>query len=195
VVGGKANATAKKTSDTNAAIAQTEENGFMLLDNAAANKAIQETNLQNTIRTGYRTGIINVQRGQARRAAAQQGINLNKQVLSATSAAAANSAGAGSIGNSVDAVVSDIELQAKEAETEMVDANRTAQNNYDQETYDTITAGMDSLQSAATVSTRRVAEVRSISSSEIWGAAIIDGAAAYASSYMSLGLGKKKGKG
>ena len=57
--------------------------------NTAENRALADVNLQNTIRTGYKVGLLNVQRAQAKKAAMQAGVNLSRNALKAMGAAQA----------------------------------------------------------------------------------------------------------
>lgn len=172
-------------------LAQTEENTARLEDNTADNKAISEMNLQNQIRTGYRVGVLNVQRGQAAKAAAQSGINLGKSKLQALGAANANAAAAGSIGSSVDAVVLDIEMQAEQADASLVEDQRVQESNFDSSMRDILMAGQDALQSAKHINLRGVTRTRRTGDGELLAGALINTAGQYAGQYMTLGLGNK----
>jgi hypothetical protein len=171
---------------------QQQQNQVAWEDNAAANKTIADTNLQNQIRTGYRTGILNVQRGQAAKAAAQSGVNLGKQRLQALGAVNANAAAAGSIGSSVDAVALDIEMQAEQADAGLVEDQRITQSNFDSGMHDIIQAGEDALRSPQHANVRTPAEVEHVGAGDILMNSLIGTAGQYATQVMSLGLGNKK---
>lgn len=194
VVGGMAAADAANANSRAARLAGLQDNKARWEENAATNKTIAETNLQNQIRTGYRIGILNVQRGQAKKAAAQSGINLGKSKLQALSAANANAAATGSIGSSVDAVVLDIEMQAEQADASIVEDQRIMQSNYDTSFADIIKAGEDALQSPEQISVRDVAAAREIGMGEVVLGAVANTAGQYAGQIMSLGLGKSAAK-
>lgn len=115
--------------------------------NVATNEAIGEANILNTIRTGYRVGILNVQRGETRKQFAEQKFKVTQIAQEVLSATTANAGAAGTIGASVEAVADDIRKRGDEA---IIDANanwQTEQFNFDTQLNDIITAGLDSLRS------------------------------------------------
>ena len=83
--------------------------------NAAENEAIVKANVRNTVRTGYRAGILNLQRGLSKRVAAQKGFSTTVMAGQAMGAATANQAASGTIGASADAVTTDIRMKTGEA--------------------------------------------------------------------------------
>jgi len=159
------------------------------------NQAIEDANLQNTIRTGYRAGILNVQRGQAKAATVQSGLSIDKSALLLKGQNSANSFAAGQMGASVDAVALDIQQKQDEAHAQ-VDKNYILQeSNFDQQMYDVLTAGQDSLQSARKVQVQHAAQPNYISAGSALLNSVIQTAGQYASSQMSLNLGKKPDTG
>jgi hypothetical protein len=194
VVQGMGAARKQNIVNTNNATVAEQDAAARWTENAGANKTIAETNLQNQIRTGYRVGILNVQRGQAAKAAAQSGINLGKSKLQALGAANSNAAATGSIGSSVDAVVLDIEMQAEQADASLVEDQRIRESNFDTSMSDIIKAGEDALQSPQNISVRKVAAPGHIGMGEVLGNALVSTAGQYAQQNMSLGLGKAKVK-
>lgn len=161
--------------------------------NIGDNKAISEANLQNTIRTGYKVGLLNVQRAQAKKAALQQGINLSRSVLQLTGAATANAAASGTVGSSVDAVITDINMREGETLAQM-DADYVVQSdNFDTQLHDLLMSGMDQLQSADNASVRKATKPNDIGFGEVLANGVIAGASRYISDNMTLGLGKTTG--
>lgn len=157
--------------------------------NIADNKAIAEANLQNMIRTGYKTGLMNIQRAQSKKQAAEAGISLNRSALQLKSAATANSAAAGAIGTSVDAVLLDIASKTQEAQNN-IDVNYIQQEeNFDVQLHDILSAGIDSQRAAASINVRQTpdADTSHIGANVL--GALVNVAGSYVSSKMSLGLG------
>lgn len=160
--------------------------------NQAENQAIQEANLQNTIRTGYRVGILNVQRGQSRVQAVQQGRDIGIKARQLLGSSEANAAASGSVGASIDAVVDDIQRKSDEAQGN-VDANwETTQQNFDTQLNDMVQSGLDSLQSSKKM------DYSGPRTQDIFTAALVGAAKTggefyqeYAVANMKLGLGKK----
>lgn len=189
IIGGTIAAGTANVNALNQNTTQLQDQQMQFADNSANNKTIAETNLHNQIRTSYRLGILNVQRGQAKKVAAQSGIDLGKRKLSALGAVNANSAAAGSIGSSVDAVVSDIEQQAEHASAAQTEDSRVTDMNFDQSFMDTINAGRDSLMSAQQVNTRSIGKAQQVGQAEVITNALVNTGAQYASSMMKLGLG------
>ncbi len=167
-----------------------QEREDALVDNAAMNKTIRDTNLQNSIRTGYKIGMLNVQRGEARKRASALGTNLIKQKLQAKGAATANAAASGSIGASVDAIASDIEMVAEQADASIEKDLAAAEYNQNAEMHSILEAGDDALQAAVTSRTRDVVKPKKRSSTSIFLETAIGAASTYASNKMTLGLGK-----
>lgn len=112
------------------------------------NKAIAEANLQNTIRTGYRAGILNVQRGQAQQQAVRAGYDVSAKSVEALGQSQANAAASGTTGASVDAVMDDIRRKTDAAQGQVDAAWEDTQLNFDNQLNDLIQQGIDSLQSA-----------------------------------------------
>lgn len=158
-------------------------------DNIATNEAIQESNMINQIRTGFQVGILNVQRGQRRREAANQKYQISKAALDALGSSEANAAASGVIGASSDAVSIDIRKRSAEAVLESQASWEIAQFNFDVQLNDLIQAGQDALRSPL-----KVGEAPDEKS--VGGAMFMGGASAaasmgmsYAGAKMNLGLG------
>lgn len=154
--------------------------------NLADNEAIAEANLQNTIRTGYRNGILNIQRAQARKQAAEQGFSLGRNVKQVLSAQSANAAAAGTIGQSVDAVASDVAQKADEVEGQVIANALQGEANFDLQVHDLIQAGQDALQDTAKARVRATARANRVGFGEVLLNTALDTAGQYLSSKMSL---------
>lgn len=161
--------------------------------NEADNKAIAEANLTNAIRTGYRVGILNMQRAQAKKKAVQDGYDLSATRQQAMGSVTANAAAAGTIGSSVQAVASDIENKVGLAVNNTADNLDTTMDNFDTGLNDVVWGGLDAQRSA--VHLDQVAP--NMPGGFSWGSAIFGAAAdvgtSYLSSNMKLGLGKPAG--
>lgn len=156
----------------------------------STNKAIAEANLQNTIRTGYRAGILNVQRGQAKAQAVRAGFDVSSKSLQALGQSQANAAASGTTGASVDAVMDDIRRKTDEAQGQVDSAWEDTQFNFDNQLNDLIQQGVDSLQSAQRPDTQGPA-LQSPGQAALLagiGTAVSFGTQ-YATSKMQLGLG------
>lgn len=161
-----------------------------LNDNVATNQAIDEANLTNTIRTGFRVGILNVQRGQARKEAAASKFQLSTIAQNVLGAATANAAAAGTIGSSLNAVESDIKKRSEEALIEAQANFETTQFNFDTQLNDIVQAGQDALQRSRIMDYSGVSQ-KSLSSAFLSGAiqATAQVGMAYMGAQMGLGLG------
>lgn len=157
--------------------------------NLATNTAIAAANLQNTIRTGYKTGLLNVQRGQARRQALAAQNALGVQGLQALSQNGANAAASGTMGASVDAAVSDIEMKLSDARTMQMENENLTMINFDTQMHDLLQQGQDSLRAADKSKVTKTAEAKIIGMGEALLKTGMDMAGKYLSSQMSLGTG------
>jgi hypothetical protein len=161
-------------------------------ENTAQNKAIGEANLQTVIRTGYKTGLLNLQMSQAKKLAIQNGTALSASRDKIMGAATASAAAAGSVGSSVDAVLSDIEQQAFEAKSNQ-DADYDVQKlNFDTQLHDILMTGQDTLKSAATANIQRGQDAEQIGIGEVLLGTAIKMGSEYYGAKMKLGLGEKK---
>lgn len=158
-------------------------------NNESDNKAIKEANLQNMIRTGYRAGILNIQRGQAKKAAAEVGLTLGKNRLALAGTANANSFAAGQVGSSVDAVSMDIQQKVDEAQQDVDESYLLTEANFDIQMHDLLTQGMDAQRSSrkAAIQEAQLGQQTGIGESLMQSAVQIGGN--YLSANMSLGLG------
>lgn len=172
----------------NKAVAQDYIN--KLTANVATNKAISEANLTNTIRSGFRVGILNVQRGQAKQQAVKAGYDVSSRGVQALGQSQANAAASGTTGASVDAVSDDIRRKVDEAQGQIDAGWETTQQNFDQQLNDMVQQGIDTLQ-AAQFADYTPPKIQSVGTAALLGG--LQGAASFATSYaidsMKLGLG------
>ncbi len=161
-------------------------------DNAANNKSIAATNLQNSIRTGFKAGMLNVQRAQSRKLAAAAGTQVGTDKLKALSTDGANAAAVGSIGASVDAVAADTEMKAARANESIVEDARVTDANYDNELTGVLQAGDDAIISPQHVSVRNPAKPRYVGLGEAIGAGLVQFGSQYLAQRMQLGLGQNQ---
>lgn len=182
----------KKKQVTAQNAANFQQEGLAWEQNLNDNKAIQEANLQNMIRTGYKAGILNVQRGQAKQEAAEAGLTVGKNTLALMGSANANSFAAGQLGSSVDSVATDIMQKSEEAKNGVDEQYLLAEANFDVQMHDLLTAGLDAQRSSRKGIVQQAANT---STSGILGEALIGAAVqvggSYMSANMSLGLGTK----
>jgi len=147
------------------------------------NEAIGKANIENVIRTGYRTGIISLQAAQAKKQKAQNGFSISAQHKSVLGAATANQAASGAVGASADAVKFDLERAANVAQSNLDLDWEIQTENFKQQLNDTVQAGKDSLRSGVNVPS---AGMQLLSLAASTGASV---AGQYASAKMNLGLG------
>lgn len=155
---------------------------------AAQNEASVEANIKNTIRTGYRVGILNVQQGQMNREAIQKGFDISAAQVSALGAADANQAAVGAIGASAQAVLNDVRIQAGEAQAKNLEDWQVQKFNFNTQLADLVFQGTSSLQGS-----QAATEFYSPSTGETVKSALVSGAIAgttmYAASQFKLGSG------
>lgn len=164
-----------------------------LEDVNSANQQIAETNLQNTIRTGYRVGILNVQRGAAKAESVKMGFDVTTKAQQVLGSNAANAAASGGVGNSIDAVASDISKKVDEAQIDVQDHYDDTNFNFDLQLNDMIQRGQDALQTPYKIP--KGPKYGNALSGALMGLAdsAVQYGAQYASSNMSLGLGSTRG--
>lgn len=160
------------------------------------NRAIGEANITNTIRTGYKVGLLNLQTARLKELAAKEGWDTSRKASEALGAADASAAASGTVGSSVDAVSLDIRKKSAEAQI-AVDQNFTdALENQNFKLSATTEAGLDAMRSLEAVNDINGINTRTFTGSSVLAAGIIGGASSlvgsYASSQMSLGLPKSK---
>ncbi len=158
--------------------------------NVATNKAIDEANLKNTIRTGYSVGILNVQRGQAKQQAVKQGYDLSAKGAEALGTSYANAAASGTVGASVDAVSDTIGVKLDAAKGDLDASWKIQTMNFDNQLNDMIQQGIDSLQSAQRMDYSGPAQ-QSVGQAALMGglSTAMSFATQYGQANMNLGLG------
>lgn len=187
--GFKALGAARGVNQANAAAARDYIN--QLDQVSSTNNQIAEMNLQNTIRTGYRVGILNVQRGAAKAEAVKLGYDVTAKAQRILSTDAANAAASGGVGSSIDAVANDATKKSSEALLDVQDQYDDTNFNFDMQLNDMIQNGKDSLQTPYKIpkgpkyGNALGAALGSLASSAV------SYGAQYAESNMSLGLGQR----
>ena len=154
----------------------------------ANNLASIEANLKNTIRTGYRVGVLNVQQATAQKDAVQKGYDISAAEQSALGAVSANQAAAGAIGASARAVLTDVRMKAGEAQAEALEDWKIQQFNFNTQLTDLIFQGQSNL-----AGSQSATEFSAPSDSQVLTSALVAGGLAglttYASSQIKLGAG------
>lgn len=162
-----------------------QQNKALARENIAQNEAIIKANVANTIRTGYRTGLLNMQRGLSRRMAQQKGFEQTKEAGAALGVVTANQAASGTIGASADAVAQDVRMKLGEAQAAQQDENELMELNFDTQLNELVQQGQDAVQSPVKLELQ--------SSSNIRNNALLAGlttfGSMYAGSKFNLGLG------
>lgn len=159
---------------------------------ARRNREIADANVENTIRTGYRVGLLNMQVGQSRMDMATQGFSQSQLAQQALGAVHANQAAAGAVGASADAVADDVRRKLGEARASAKLDWDLQLTNFNTELTGIIQQGQDSIQGAT-------GDVARMSASNPMADGLLTGTASFASSYasrsMSLGLGQAPQQG
>lgn len=165
--------------------------GSAMGNNAAAktskgeNKAVREANLKNFQQNAFRVGMLNVQRAQDKKALDQKKFDLGADELSALGSSQVNAAASGTVGASVGAVQTDIQLQYDKQRALISEENEESAMNFNTTLYDLVTNGQNSMKSAHKPQTQ--------SSMSMLAGAAIDAGSKYASARMDLGLGQGGG--
>lgn len=146
-------------------------------------KATTEANRENFSRMSYQIGLLNVWRGQGLAQLAQARSQVREQGLSDQAEVAANAAASGSIGASVDAAITDAELQVQRQLAALDIENELGALNYNTILRDLLLWGKGS---QATV--QRAPKQNALATILGYAAPAV---ASYASAYMKLGLGKR----
>lgn len=160
------------------------------------NRAIGEANTLNTIRTGYKVGLLNLQTARLKELAAKEGWDATLRTSEMLGQSEAMAAASGTVGSSVDIISSNIRKKSAEAQI-AVDVNLTdTLENQNIQLNAIVQAGIDSMQSVEDVLDLNGISTRSYSGTSIFGAGLAGGVAAganlYASSQMSLGKAPNK---
>lgn len=167
------------------AAAGNEQAGQINAQTVEGNEAIIKANIANTIRTGYRVGLANMQRGLQKRQAIQQGFDISKAGIDALAQVTANAAASGSVGASVDAVAQDVKMKVGEAQAAAQEQADIDLANFKTQIEGITFEGGQNIQEGI--------ESKAQSSSDIWSGALFAGVTSFAGSYMKskmqLGLG------
>lgn len=154
----------------------------------AANEAVVEANVSNTIRTGYRMGLANVQHGLQKRDMVQQGYDISKGGSTALGSVDANAAASGSVGASIDAIHQDVLMKVGEARASLENEAEIDAGNFNMKLQDIAFGGEQAVQKARKVDLQ--------SEGSIWGNALAAGAvkftSSYANQYMNLSPGSSQ---
>lgn len=148
-------------------------------------------NLANAVRGTYRAGLLNLQEGQYKKSAIQQGFDMSVAGADALGKVSANAAASGTVGASVDAVLNDVEQRVGEALAQQVDVAEVVQFNFDVQ--------REEIQSEVERGQYQMVTADLQSDKDIYKNALISGAltagSMYTSSQMSLGPGKSPSSG
>ena len=160
------------------------------------NRAIAEANTINTIRTGYKVGLLNMQTARLKEKAATEGWDVSLKTTEMLGDSAAMAAASGTIGASVDAISANIRKKSNEAQI-AVDANLyDSLENQNFQLNAITTAGIDALRSPEDIRDLNGISTRSYTGTSLFAAGAMGGVAAganlYASSQMSLGKAPTK---
>ena len=155
-------------------------------DSIAQSKAIMEANRKNFQQTTFRIGMLNVQKSQEVRALEQRKFDASSQEQAVLGSASVNAAASGTIGASVDAVQSDIQMAFDRVRAQISDENELNALNYNTALYDLVTNGQNASQTAYY---RK--EEGGASQLQMLGNAGMQVAGSYLSQKMDLGLGSK----
>lgn len=181
---------AAAVSAVSSASAASKSNKAAAKESIAPNEAIIKANVANTIRTGYRAGILNMQKGLTRRLEAQKGFENTAKAALASGAVSANQAASGTIGASVDAVSNDIDMKLGEAQAADREEHEINVENFNIQLQELVNQGQASIQSPS--------KVKLQSSGDIMGNALLAGATTFGSMYakskFDLGLGESAGR-
>lgn len=153
------------------------------------NKSAAESNLAAGVRTAYRSGLMRVGLAQQQRQIAFKTSTARIAALSAASESEANSAGAGVVGASVNAVQADITKQLSDFEAQQEQELQNANFNYNTQ--------LENLSNEARSNIKYPANVRVPSNWTILGQSLVQGAMTagtmYLGSQLQLGLGTPGG--
>lgn len=159
-----------------------QQNNAAAAASVAEGKAVKEANLKNFTNTAFSVGLLNVQKGQQTKELAQRKADLGADELGALGTAAVNAAASGTVGASVDAVQTDIQMAYDRQLGLVNEENELNAQNYNTALHDLITNGQNQIQTPGKPQTTGQWAM-------LAGAAMAAGSK-YASSKMDLGLGK-----
>lgn len=176
---------ASAVSMVSSASAGASSNKSLAKQSIAQNEAIIKANVANTVRTGYRVGMLNMQRGLSKRLAQQKGFDTTVLAQEALGKATANQAASGTIGASADAVSNDIRQKLGEAKAQQQEDFEVMGENFNAQLAEIVNQGQSAVESPV--------KTKLLSSGDIAGNALLAGAATFGSMYakskFNLGLG------
>lgn len=154
----------------------------------AEGEAIASERLNQTVRNSYSTALSQMQLSMRKRQLSQQGADIGAATLAARGDAALGIAATSSIGQTTNAIVSDINMKSEQAMSQTAEQYANDAENYNREL---VMMAINSDQSAPNV---RANEYNGPSDMALLGGSLLQGAASFAGNYamrkMTLGLGK-----
>lgn len=162
------------------------------------NQAIAKADIQSLVNTNYMMGLLNVQRGLQQQQVARSRTQLGSARLNALAQAETSAAASGTIGASVDAVVSDIHNKVGQAELDLGDQYGIAEMNYESQVHNLYQGYVQSQQSVDVSTPNLPANgaapnyVQAPSLGNSIAAATINYTANHLAQRMTLGLGASK---
>lgn len=159
-----------------------QQNNAAAAASIAEGKAVKEANLKNFTNTAFSVGLLNVQKGQQLKELAQRKADLGADELGALGTSAVNAAASGTVGASVDAVQTDIQMAYDRQLGMLNEENEMNAQNYNTALHDLITNGQNQIQTPSKPNT--------MSQWAMVAGAAIEAGSAYASKKMDLGLGQ-----
>lgn len=154
-----------------------------------SNRAIGEANIMNTIRTGYKVGLLNLQTARLKEQAATEGWDVSRKAADALGNAEASAAASGNVGASVDAVSLDIQKKSAEAQI-AVDVNWADTLENQNFALNAVTqAGIDAVRSPLSIPDLNSVNTRSFTGQNAIAAGLTAGALSYAGSQFRLSQG------
>lgn len=154
-----------------------------------SNRAIGEANIMNTIRTGYKVGLLNLQTARLKEQAATEGWDVSRKAADALGNAEASAAASGNVGASVDAVSLDILKKSAEAQI-AVDVNWADTLENQNFALNAVTqAGIDAVRSPLSIPDLNSVNTRSFTGQNAIAAGLTAGALSYAGSQFRLSQG------
>lgn len=145
-------------------------------------RAVAEANTKNFQRSLFQIGMLQVQKADEQRTLAQRKADLGTQEIQAAGAAANNAAASGTVGATVDAVQSDVQMQFDRARAEISEENERNLETFNMQLQDVILSGQNSLQT--------IKKPQRVGIGEMLLNTALSVGSAYAGQRMSLGLGE-----
>lgn len=158
------------------------------------NRAIGEANTLNTIRTGYKVGLLNLQTARLKEKAAQEGWDVSLKTADMLGNAEAMAAASGTVGSSVDAISANIRKKSDEAQIAVSENWYGTLENQNFQLNAITSAGIDALQSTQDVMDVNGINTRTFTGANVFAAGLVAGGTSLVSSYANsqMSLGTKK---